>query len=366
MQVRTERDAAKLSVHFQGNVGAKEAGAAYAALCRLASEGQGAEIRIDLREVHELDSVAAGALAEGAALLEKKGASVRWSELSERQRSALELATPKEQRDSEAPSVEEKPAKDELLRPLVNLAELVVDTGATALKIPLAREKPRFSAVADQAVRLGVDALPIVLLLSFLTGLILAFQAAFQLRKFGAEPLVAEIVGLGMVREFASLMTAIILSGRSGAAITAELGTMAVREELDALRTMGISPISFLIVPRVIALLVLEPLLTIWSMAVGMLGGLITSKIVGLPVPAIYARMRDSLSLADFTLGVGKSVLFAVIIVLTGSYLGMRTRGGARSVGTSTTRSVVTSITLIVIVDSVVTTLWTNAGLGRH
>src|SRR5690606_9423934 len=177
----------------------------------------------------------------------------------------------------------------------------------------------------------------------------------FQLRRFGAETLVAEIVGLGMAREFGALMTAIILSGRSGAAIAAELGTMTIREEVDALRTMGVSPISYLVVPRVVALGILQPVLTIWATAIGIIGGLLTTQIVGLPTQSIYARMRESLKLHDFSLGVGKSLLFAGIIAFTGCYLGLRTRGGARSVGDSTTRCVVTSIMLIVVVDSIIT-----------
>jgi phospholipid/cholesterol/gamma-HCH transport system permease protein len=316
--------------------------------------------------VRNLESVAAAALSEGVAALERRGKSVRVLPSSERQRSALELVAVTEPAPSGPAESRRRRSSPLLLEPVLYLAELMVDTWAAWVKIPLARERLRLRATAEQAVRLGVDAFPVVALLSFLTGLIVAFQAAFQLRRFGAEPLVAEIVGLGMAREFGALMTAIILSGRSGAAIAAELGTMAIREEIDALRTMGINPVSFLVVPRVVALGLIQPILTIWATAVGILGGFVTTGIVGLPAPSIFARMQESLKFNDFSLGIGKSVLFAGIIAFTGCFLGLRTRGGARSVGVSTTRCVVTSIVLIVLVDSVITTLWTNAGYGQR
>jgi phospholipid/cholesterol/gamma-HCH transport system permease protein len=375
----TERE---VLLRLGGELGIDEARGVYRAL-RSSAREPGRSVRIDLSGVRSLDSVSAAALREGITLLEERGKSVALSSLNERSSYALDIvelraAGADEPHDatlatSDATRSERAHAPHEPARPrqrrlpaLVALAELMVDTWAAWLRMPLGREKVRLRAIAEQAVRLGVDALPVVALLSFLTGLILAFQAVFQLRRFGAETLVAEIVALGMAREFGALMTAIILSGRSGSAIAAELGTMAIRDEIDALRAMGISPVSFLVVPRVLALGVLQPVLTIWATAVGIGGGLLTTGVVGLPTPSIYARMQESLKFNDFALGVGKSVLFAGIIAFTGCHLGLRTHGGARSVGVSTTRCVVTSILLIVVVDSIITTLWTNAGYGRH
>lgn len=352
----------ELVLAFGGALGADEARALYDTL-RAASGEVASVVRVDLGAVKNLDTVAAAALKEGSEAIEARGKRVVWSPLAEQQRSALELVS------APLPVAESsgrKGARGRRATALVELAELMVDTWAAWVKIPFGREKARLGEIADQSVRLGVDAFPVVALLSFLTGLILAFQAAFQLRRFGAEPLVAEIVGLGMAREFGALMTAIILSGRSGAALAAELGAMAIREEVDALRTMGINPVSFLVVPRVIALGLLQPILTIWATAIGIFGGLLTTRVLGLPTATIFSRMQESLKLNDFTLGVGKSVMFAGIIAFTGCYLGLRTRGGARSVGDSTTRCTVISILLVVIVDSIITTLWTNAGYGRR
>jgi phospholipid/cholesterol/gamma-HCH transport system permease protein len=364
MQVQLERDGTQATVHFRGELTSAHAAAVFHTIEELAREREIAELRVNLAAVGRLDTPAAAALLEGIEIWGRSRRRAALSRLRGQHRSALDLV--RVPRVEPSPERETVPARlrPRVLRPAVVLAELVVDTWTVWLKIPFGRERLRLSATADQAVRLGVDALPIVALLSFLTGLILAFQGAFQLRKFGAEPLVAEIVSLGMVREFGALMTAIILSGRSGAAITAELGTMAVREELDALRTMGISPVSFLVVPRILALMLVQPLLTLWAIAIGIGGGLLTTNVIGLPMAAMYARMSESLGLGDFALALGKSLLFSAIIAFTGCHLGLRTRGGARSVGESTTRCVVISILLIVIVDSVVTTLWTNAGHG--
>jgi phospholipid/cholesterol/gamma-HCH transport system permease protein len=356
---------AGLVLRFSGDLGADDARAVYDTLRGAAGDGV-AVVRVELSAVENLDTVAAAALKEGSEALQTRGTRVVWSRLGERQRSALDLVAVPAPATPEPGSSARERGQGKRLAALFDLAELMVDTWTTWVKIPLRREKARLGEIADQAVRLGVDAFPVVALLSFLTGLILAFQAAFQLRRFGAEPLVAEIVGLGMSREFGALMTAIILSGRSGAALAAELGTMAIREEIDALRTMGINPISFLVVPRVVALGLLQPILTIWATGIGIAGGLLTTQVLGLPTPAIFARMQQSLKLNDFTLGVGKSVMFAGIIAFTGCYLGLRTRGGARSVGDSTTRCTVISILLVVLVDSIITTLWTNAGYGRR
>ena len=169
----------------------------------------------------------------------------------------------------------------------------------------------------------------------------------------------ADLVSLGMVREFGSLMTAIIVAGRSGAAMAAEIGTMAVREELDALRTMGISPVRYLVVPRLIAITLVQPVLTLLSMGVGIVAGLATAQTFGLSPLTVFHRMVDSLTYKDFWLGMSKSVLFAWVIGFTGCLMGLRTKGGAHNVGQSTTRAVVASVFFIIVVDSMVTTAWT-------
>jgi phospholipid/cholesterol/gamma-HCH transport system permease protein len=220
--------------------------------------------------------------------------------------------------------------------------------------------------IVEQSVHLGVRAVFIVGLLTFLTGLILAFQSAYQLERFGAAIYMAEIVSLGVVREFAPLMTAIILAGRNSSAIAAELGTMAVRDEIDALRTTGIDPISFLVLPRLWAITLVQPALTVLAMCFGLAGGLLVAWMLGLPTLAVFHRMRETLTPHDFMLGLFKSFLFAWIVGCTGCYMGLTTNGGASSVGRNTTRAVVVAIFLIVVVDSLVTTAWTLLGYGER
>ena len=203
------------------------------------------------------------------------------------------------------------------------------------------------------AVRMGVDALFICGLLSFLMGMTLAFQGTVQLSRFGAGPYVADLVGVSVVREFAPMMTAIVLTGRAGAAIAAELGTMRVGAEIDALQAMGISPVRFLVVPRIGALTIMQPALTLLAMFLGILGGILVADLtVGLSPTVFIARVMDRVELADFIHGVGKSVIFAWIIGFTGSFFGLRTPANASTVGAATTRTVVVCIFFILLVDA--------------
>ena len=238
--------------------------------------------------------------------------------------------------------------------------QLLADTLFGALIAPLQRRLPPPGATTEQAVRIGVEAGPIVMLIGFLMGLIMAFQAAYQLRQFGANIFVANLVGVSMVRELGPLMTAIIVAGRSGSAIAAELGTMTVGEEIDALRTMGIDPIRFLVVPRLYAITVTQPALSLFSMALGILGGfLIAIFFLDLSAAAYLKQTVSALSLADLLTGLAKSVCFAWVIVMIGCHTGLRITGGAVGVGRATTISVVASIFSIIIVDSIFTTLGT-------
>lgn len=200
----------------------------------------------------------------------------------------------------------------------------------------------------------GVDALPIVGLISFLLGLIIAFMSSVQLRQFGADIYVASLVSLAMTRELGPIMTAIIVAGRSGSAYAAEIGTMRVSEEIDALFTMGFDPTRFLAIPKVIASLVVVPLLTLFSDVFAILGGLIVGVLMlDLTASAYIAQTFVTLSTFDVFLGVMKSVVFAFLISWIGCFRGFRVRGGAAGVGEATTSAVVSSIFLIILTDSI-------------
>ncbi len=203
----------------------------------------------------------------------------------------------------------------------------------------------------------GVDALPIVSLISFLIGLVIAFESSRPLATFGAQIFIANMIGLLMTREMGPIMTAILLAGRSGSAFAAELGTMKVNEELDALKTMGIDPVRFLVIQRVIAGIVVTPLLTIYSMFVGVLGGVLVMVALGYPLEAVYHQMGSAVRIEDILIGVVKGAVFGLLIAASGCFLGLRTRQGPAAVGASATGAVVTGILLIIVADALFSVL---------
>jgi phospholipid/cholesterol/gamma-HCH transport system permease protein len=228
--------------------------------------------------------------------------------------------------------------------------------GETALAVALSLRQPRRIRLRPIAFNLqsaGLDALPIVGLLAFLLGTVVAYQGANQLRTYGANIFVADLVGLSMLREFAPLITAIIVAGRSGSAYAAQIGTMVVTEEIDAMRTLGIEPQELLVLPKLLALLLALPLLTVFADGCGVLGGMLMAHSkLGVGYGEFLDRFVKAVGVTDYLIGVGKAPVFAAIIVLIGCYQGFRTRGGADSVGRQTTRSVVQSIFLVIMADA--------------
>jgi len=199
----------------------------------------------------------------------------------------------------------------------------------------------------------GTNALPIVALISFLMGMIMAFQAAMPMRQFGVDIFVVNLVALAITRELGPLMTAIVLAGRSGSAFAAEIGTMKVNEEVAALTTMGLSPVRFLAVPRVLAGIAVTPVLTVYSMAIGVAGGIFVMMMLGFPLATLLHQLSGSLRVDDVVAGLIKSFFFGAVVAGVGCMRGLQTGAGAAAVGDSTTRSVVTSIFLVVLLDAV-------------
>lgn len=246
---------------------------------------------------------------------------------------------------------------DATLRHINDLRYLTSFTGSVFLGLLYVCLHPGSLRKEDTVLamqRTGVDALPIVGLISFLLGLIMAFMSSVQLRQFGADIYVASLVSLAMTRELGPIMTAIIVAGRSGSAFAAEIGTMRISEEIDALFTMGFDPTRFLAIPKVIASLVVVPLLTLFSDLFAILGGLVVGvMMLDLTANAYIAQTFVTLTLFDVFWGVLKSVVFAFLISWIGCFRGFRVRGGAAGVGEATTSAVVSSIFLIVLTDSV-------------
>lgn len=201
--------------------------------------------------------------------------------------------------------------------------------------------------------QVGANALPIVALISFLLGVILAFDAAVPMRRFGAELFVADLVGLAIVRELGPLMTAILLAGRSGAAFAAEIGTMKVNEELNALTTMGLDPVRFLVVTRIIAAVLMVPLLSFFADLIGVLAGGVTMLSFNIPFVTYVNEVASAVDLTDVLAGLVKTPVFAILIAGIGCLRGLQTQTGASAVGISTTRAVVSAIVLLVAVDGI-------------
>jgi phospholipid/cholesterol/gamma-HCH transport system permease protein len=237
----------------------------------------------------------------------------------------------------------------QILRGLAFLGE-----GTAALaRLGAAPRLVRWRALARSVELDGFNALPIVGLLTFLMGVVIAYQGAEQLRKFGTNIFIVDLVGISLLREIAPLVTAILVAGRSGSAYAAQLGTMKVTEELDAIRTLGLSPMELLVLPKVLALVLVLPLLTVYADAVGVFGGmLIASSQLHVSFTEFLTRFEEAVALRHFLIGVGKAPVFAVIVALVGCYQGFQIRGGVDDVGRHTTVSVVQAIFLVIVVDA--------------
>ena len=233
---------------------------------------------------------------------------------------------------------------------------LITFTGHLAADLAWSVMNPRqvrWGDFVNAAVQAGIAALPIVGLVSFLIGVILSFQAAIGMKQFGATSFVGPLAALGIVREMGPLITAILLAGRSSAAFAAEIGTMTVNSEVDALVTGGLSPIRFLVVPRVLAGILVMPILTLYADIVSILASMFTMLAYGIPFINFYNGMLSAVDVEDIGSGLIKATLFGVVVSAVGCLRGMQTGTGAAAVGISATRAVVSSIVMIVLVDGI-------------
>ena len=243
------------------------------------------------------------------------------------------------------------------------LARLGVNAAYYTFVAPFRGRPLRLARAVHQAMAVGVEALPILSLITFFIGVILALQGAYELRRFGALQYVASAVGIAMTRELGPLMTAIVVIGRSGSAFAAEIGTMKVTEEIDALTTMALHPVQFLVTPKFLAMIVMMPCLTVWADFMGVLGGsLFGISSAGFTFPTYIRATLDALYLRDVITGLIKSVMFGIVITAVGCHEGFSTGAGAEAVGRSTTSAVVWSIFLVVAVDLIFTGIFYFTG----
>ncbi len=247
----------------------------------------------------------------------------------------------------------------QLVRYASGLVDLTKQAGYWTFVAPFKGRGLKWKGAIHQMVLVGVDSIPIVSLISLFIGLIMALQGAYQLQKFGATYYVTALVGVSMTRELGPLITAIVIAGRSGSAFAAELGTMKVSEEIDALEAMGLNSVKYLVVPKYLAMLVMLPCLTTLSDMAGILGGgLFEVYQLDQTFPMFLSATRDSLHMRDIWTGLVKSLVFGMIITKVGCYEGFSVRGGAEGVGKATTSSVVVSIFLVIFSDVIFTTLF--------
>ncbi|MCS6924267.1 MAG: MlaE family lipid ABC transporter permease subunit [Candidatus Binatia bacterium] len=325
----------------------------------------GSRLVVDLSGVSTLRSLDAAALLRLVVQGKHRGVEVRFAGLSAEARRAFAGLTPSVLEDTDTVAERLPPLEGVGERTLEfaaagrRLLELIGELAYWTLIAPWRGKGIKWDRTFEQIAKIGVDGVPIVTFLSFLIGAVLALNAASQLRQFGAAIYIANLVGVSMTREMAPLITAVIVAGRSGAAITAELGTMVVSEEIDAMRTMALSPGRFLLVPRVLALLCAVPCLTVLSNLAGIIGGYwIGVIILGLGSRNYLQQTAQALLISDLVTGMVKSGVFALLIGLVACYRGFYVRGGAEGVGINTTASVVTSIVLCILADAVFTTIF--------
>lgn len=240
-----------------------------------------------------------------------------------------------------------------------SLTRLTAGAARAVFVDPFRGRTVRWSRSMHQALTVGVTAVPIVSLISFFVGLILALQAAYELRRLGALHLVAGTVALSMTRELGPLMTAVVVIGRSGSAFAAEIGTMKVNEEIDALETMALEPVHFLVAPKLIAMILMMPCLTTWSDLMGVVGGGVFGVMsAGFTWHSYLEATIDAMVRRDIFIGLVKSVIFAVVITAVGCQEGFTTGLGSEEVGKSTTAAVVKSIFLVIVMDLVFTSIF--------
>jgi phospholipid/cholesterol/gamma-HCH transport system permease protein len=335
--------------------------------------GAAREVAFDLSEISALDTAGVWLLRQAARRYEDAGARLSWDGVAERFAPLFELVEANEgHKPEQPPHVNALIAAIERLgahtiegwheaKALTSFIGLATITGMRACLRP---RRFRLVSLTNQIEQTGLNAIPIVGLMAFLIGVVLAYQGAIQLRKFGAEIYTIDMLAITIPREIGVLLTAIMVAGRSGSAFTAQIGTMKVNEEIAAMQALGLDPMEILVLPRINALIITLPILALFSVFVGMVGGA-AMAIVSLDMAAVQFlnRLQEAMTLKHFMVGMIKAPVFAYLIAVVGCYQGLRVSGGAESVGRLTTRAVVLSIFLVIIADAVFSIMFASMGI---
>jgi phospholipid/cholesterol/gamma-HCH transport system permease protein len=251
-----------------------------------------------------------------------------------------------------------------LIDHLKGLVQLTGQLLLDSIELLRAPQRGPWRDVSGHLFHIGATALPITALVGFLIGVVLAYLIAQQLRQFGADAFIVNILGISLIRELGPVLAAILLAGRSGSSITAQIGVMRVTEELDAMRVMGIAQGYRLVMPRTMAMALAMPLISVWTTTAALFGGILAADLtLGVSPAYFFASLGQAVPLSNLTLAVGKSLVFGVLIALIGCHYGLRVKPNTESLGQGTTASVVTSITLVILVDALFAVIFKDVGL---
>jgi phospholipid/cholesterol/gamma-HCH transport system permease protein len=359
-----------LTASFKGVLDADGAGSVWTRAVEAVRAGSG-QVSLDVGEVSDFDGVGLGLLVALKAVQAEKGASLSIHGLP------AALQTVVDRYDAARLAEIQKPRQEERAGIVSRAGRfgwevasaskgVIAFVGECCLALVYAVFHPRsirFKDLVRQCELVGANGLGIVMLIGFLMGLILAFQTAVTLMRFGAQTFVPNMLGLAMIREMGPLVTAILLAGRSGSAFAAEIGTMKVNDEINALITMGLEPMRFLITPKVLAAIIMTPLLTLFFDLFSFVGGAVVMLSLDYPLEAYASRLFNNVAMSDFIGGLLKALIFSFLVAGVGCLQGLNTRNGAGAVGESTTAAVVGGIVLIAVADGVFAVIYYALGI---
>lgn len=366
----SQLDEKRAEVSVAGQLDSAALPEAWAATVDPLNANTASELVIDVSKLDYLDGAGLGLFAELRRIAAVRQGSVKLVGVKQDQQRFIEMST---LADPTAAQLKPRSRRNVITQfgksvwdVVLDLHELVSFIGEVTFALLWAVRHPfkiRMRETLRIAEKAGANALPVVCLLGLLIGVILAFQTASPLARFGAQPLIPTIVAIAVVREMGPLITAVILSGRSGSAFAAEIGTMQVTEELAALKTLGLEPVRFLVIPRVLAALLVTPLLTVFNILMSIFGAYLIMASLGYSLAFFVDQVTGVIKLSDFVGGVAKSFVFALIVAGIGCLRGIQTRSGPGAVGDSTTRAVVAGIVLTIIADAVIGIVYYYMGI---
>jgi phospholipid/cholesterol/gamma-HCH transport system permease protein len=337
-------------------------------------KSNGGSIEIDASQVSRMDSAGAWLLLRTRRALEAAGANVSRFSLPELYQPLFENLDQERKPEPHRPRIPRgfrgrlykigRAAMDawhQTISMLGYLGRVTVETGEAIVK---PKHNLRLAAMFHQVEETGINALPIVGLLAFLIGIVLAYQGAQQLERFGAQIFTINLLGVGVLREIGGLITAIIVAGRSGSAFTAHIGTMRVNEEIDAMQTMGLNTVDTLVLPRIVGLVIALPLLTFYADIMGLIGGAVMCYFqLNITIPVFLRQLNEAVNVNTLMVGLIKAPVFAFVIALVGCYEGFQVERNAASVGLLTTRSVVEGIFLVIVLDAAFSVMFSVLGI---